>query len=126
VDGEGVANAKTGFVGSAVLSAALVFLAVARAKTDSLRRGEYERQSSPFDPPDFTGLWNPATFMPAVRDEGQYDDLAAIPNPPSHSTPAGGSEKYIANAKFIALAPYSIAIPLVVSQFFYTRPLEIL
>jgi len=105
------------------LAARARFLAFARPD-GSLRRGEYERQSSSLRPRYFTGIWNPAPFM-QPKGEVHPLDLGGQSNPlPPFLLRL--SEIY-SNAKFIAAGRRNrLAILWLCLAIFYTAPFEIL
>src|SRR6202161_306332 len=105
------------------VSAAVAFLAVARAQTD--HSAAAKTNGAAFDAHDFTGIWNPAPFL---QPKGEVNplDLGGHPNPLPPFTPEGQAQ-YQANAKFIAAGAVLDCDPFGVSRNFFTpRPFEIL
>ena len=108
----------------AILAAVFVFSSGANAQT-AQKTGvtKASAKSQPYDPHDFSGIWNPS---PAMQPKGEVNplDLGGNPNPLPPFT-AVGLAKYEANKKFIARGavldcdPYGTA-----RNFFTPRPFE--
>jgi hypothetical protein len=114
-------------MGSALALAVFAFVLVARAQADNSSVAKADSKSAPFDPHDFSGIWNPVPTMQPKDEPPVTFGRAFTKNdllPPF--TPLGQA-KYQANAKFIAAGdvldcdPYGTA-----RNFFTPRPFEIL
>jgi hypothetical protein len=115
-------------MGSAfALLAVFAFVLVAGAQADYSRAAKADAKSAPFDPHDFSGIWNPVPNMqPKDEPPVTFGRVFTKDDPLPPFTPLGEA-KYQANVKFIAAGdvldcdPYGTA-----RNFFTPRPFEIL
>jgi hypothetical protein len=116
------------FMGSALTFAAVfTFVLVTSAQADKPASANAGARPAPFDPRDFSGIWNPVPSMQPKDEPPVTFGRAFTKNDLLPAFTPAGEAKYEANAKFIAAGdvldcdPYGTA-----RNFFTPRPFEIL